>query len=56
MDILALPDGQSKGCGIMDFVSVEGAKPVLTLNDSELREYCENGSGVGIIRSSQGML
>jgi RNA recognition motif-containing protein len=31
------PDGRSKGCGIVEFASADGAKQaVLTLNDTEL--------------------
>jgi len=60
-DILASPDGRSKGCGIVEFASVEGAKRALTLNDSELmgrqifvREDRENGSGGGYYTQQPG--
>lgn len=54
-DILASPDGRSKGCGIVEFETAEGAsRAVLTLNDTELmgrqifvREDREDGSGGG---------
>jgi RNA recognition motif-containing protein len=36
-DIMQTPDGRSKGCGIVEFATSEGAKQaVLTLNDTEL--------------------
>ena len=36
-DIMETPDGRSKGCGIVEFATSEGAKQaVLTLNDTEL--------------------
>ena len=36
-DIMQTPDGRSKGCGIVEFTTAEGAKQaVLTLNDTEL--------------------
>lgn len=54
-DVLASPDGRSKGCGIVEFATAEGAsRAVLTLNDTELmgrqifvREDREDGSGGG---------
>lgn len=37
-DIMRTHDGRSKGCGIVEFATVEGAKQaVLTLNDTELK-------------------
>jgi RNA recognition motif-containing protein len=36
-DILATPDGRSKGCGIVEFASAEGAQRALLLNDTELK-------------------
>jgi len=37
-DIMKLNDGRSKGCGIVEFATAEGAKQaVLTLNDKELK-------------------
>ncbi len=60
-DILASPDGRSKGCGIVEFASEEGAKRALTLNDSELmgrqifvREDRESGSGGGYYTQQTG--
>mmetsp|Transcript_19868 Transcript_19868/g.25065 ORF Transcript_19868/g.25065 Transcript_19868/m.25065 type:complete len:501 (-) Transcript_19868:1552-3054(-) len=60
-DILASPDGRSKGCGIVEFASVDGAKRALTLNDSELmgrqifvREDRESGSGGGYYTQQPG--
>lgn len=52
-DIMQTPDGRSKGCGIVEFATAEGAKQaVLTLNDTELmgrqifvREDREDRSG-----------
>eukprot|EP00555_Chaetoceros_dichaeta_P015713 CAMPEP_0198258294 /NCGR_PEP_ID=MMETSP1447-20131203/7762_1 /TAXON_ID=420782 /ORGANISM="Chaetoceros dichaeta, Strain CCMP1751" /LENGTH=174 /DNA_ID=CAMNT_0043945381 /DNA_START=80 /DNA_END=601 /DNA_ORIENTATION=+ len=36
-DVLASPDGRSKGCGIVEFENAEGAsRAVLTLNDTDL--------------------
>ena len=35
-DVLANPDGRSKGCGIVEFATKEGAERALLLNDSEL--------------------
>jgi len=54
-DVMATPDGRSKGCGIVEFATEEGAsRAVLTLNDTELlgrqifvREDREDGSGGG---------
>ena len=54
-DVLASPDGRSKGCGIVEFATAEGAsRAVLTLNNTELmgrqifvREDREDGSGSG---------
>lgn len=54
-DVLATPDGRSKGCGIVAFASVEDAqKAILTLNDTELmgrqifvREDREQSTGRG---------
>lgn len=53
-DVLASPDGRSKGCGIVEFASPEGAQRALLLNDSELmgrqifvREDRESGNGGG---------
>lgn len=53
-DILATPDGRSKGCGIVEFASTEGAQRALLLNDTELkgrqifvREDRESGGGGG---------
>merc|ERR1740124_469606 len=53
--ILSSPDGRSKGCGIVEFATSEGAsRAVLTLNDTDLlgrqifvREDREDGSGGG---------
>ena len=60
-DILASPDGRSKGCGIVEFASEEGAKRALVLNDTELmgrqifvREDRENGSGGGYYTQQPG--
>lgn len=60
-DILASPDGRSKGCGIVEFESEEGAKRALMLNDSELmgrqifvREDRESGSGGGYYTQQPG--
>lgn len=37
-DVMQTRDGRSKGCGIVEFATVEGAKQaVLTLNDTELK-------------------
>lgn len=53
-DILASPDGRSKGCGIVEFESAEGAQRALLMNDTELmgrqifvREDRETGKGGG---------
>lgn len=53
-DILATPDGRSRGCGIVEFASAEGAQRALLLNDTELkgreifvREDRESGAGRG---------
>jgi len=53
-DILASPDGRSKGCGIVEFASGEGAQRALLLNDTDLmgrqifvREDRESGNGGG---------
>lgn len=36
-DVMTGPDGRSKGCGVVEFATLEGAqKAVLTLNDTEL--------------------
>jgi RNA recognition motif-containing protein len=60
-DVLASPDGRSKGCGIVEFASEEGAKRALTLNDSDLmgrqifvREDRESGSGGGYYTQQPG--
>ncbi len=60
-DILASADGRSKGCGIVEFASEEGAKRALTLSDSELmgrqifvREDRESGSGGGYYTQQPG--
>jgi len=60
-DVLASPDGRSKGCGIVEFASEEGAKRALMLNDSDLmgrqifvREDRENGSGGGYYTQQPG--
>lgn len=53
-DILASPDGRSKGCGIVEFASAEGAQRALLMNDTELmgrqifvREDRESGNKSG---------
>jgi RNA recognition motif-containing protein len=57
-DVMIGPDGRSKGCGIVEFATAEGAQQaVLTLNDTELngrqifvredREDRNNGGGGG---------
>lgn len=54
-DVMKTSDGRSKGCGIVEFATVEGAKEaVLTLNDTTLkgrqifvREDREGRSGAG---------
>ena len=60
-DILASPDGRSKGCGIVEFESAEGAKRALLLNDTELmgrqifvREDRESGNGGGYYTQKTG--
>lgn len=61
-DVLASPDGRSKGCGIVEFESEEGAqRAILTLNDSDLmgrqifvREDRESGSGGGYYTQQPG--
>lgn len=60
-DVLASPDGRSKGCGIVEFASADGAKRALMLNDSELmgrqifvREDRESGSGGGYYTQQPG--
>lgn len=60
-DVLASPDGRSKGCGIVEFASEEGAKRALVLNDSELmgrqifvREDRESGSKGGYYTQQPG--
>lgn len=36
-DVMTGPDGRSKGCGVVEFATIEGAqKAILTLNDTEL--------------------
>jgi len=36
-DVMTGPDGRSKGCGVVEFATAEGAqKAILTLNDTEL--------------------
>lgn len=53
-DVLASPDGRSKGCGIVEFETAEGAQRALLLNDTDLmgrqifvREDRESGNGGG---------
>ena len=61
-NVLASPDGRSKGCGIVEFSSAEGAqRAILTLNDTELmgrqifvREDREGSSGGGYYTQQQG--
>jgi len=61
-DVLASPDGRSKGCGIVEFATAEGAsRAILTLNDTELmgrqifvREDREDGSGGGYYTQQPG--
>ena len=62
-NIMTTPDGRSKGCGIVEFVTPEGAQQaVLTLNDTELngrqifvREDREDkSSGGGYSTSTRG--
>jgi RNA recognition motif-containing protein len=59
-DVLANPDGRSKGCGIVEFATAEGAQLALLLNDTELlgrqifvREDREDGSGGGYYTQQQ---
>ena len=60
-NVLASPDGRSKGCGIVELASVEDAqKAILTLNDTELmgrqifvREDREGSSGGGYYTQQQ---
>ena len=61
-NVLASPDGRSKGCGIVEFSSAEGTqRAILTLNDTELmgrqifvREDREGSSGGGYYTQQQG--
>lgn len=61
-DILSSPDGRSKGCGIVEFATEEGARrAVLTMNDTELmgrqifvREDREDGTGGGYYTQQPG--
>jgi RNA recognition motif-containing protein len=64
-DVMIGPDGRSKGCGIVEFATAEGAQQaVLTLNDAELdgrqifvredREDRNSGGGGFSSRSSTG--
>lgn len=62
-NIMTTPDGRSKGCGIVEFVTPEGAQQaVLTLNDTELngrqifvREDREDKpSGTGYVTHTRG--
>lgn len=60
-DILASPDGRSKGCGIVEFASADGAQRALLLNDTELsgrqifvREDRESGNGGGYYTQKPG--
>jgi RNA recognition motif-containing protein len=60
-DILASPDGRSKGCGIVELTSAEEAQKALLLNDTDLmgrqifvREDRENGSGGGYYTQKSG--
>lgn len=60
-NVLAAPDGRSKGCGIVEFADAEGAARALVLNDSELmgrqifvREDREEGSGGGYFTQQSG--
>jgi len=54
-DVMTTPDGRSKGCGIVEFATADGARrAVLTLNDTEImgrqifvREDREDGGGGG---------
>ncbi len=60
-DVLASPDGRSKGCGIVEFATAEGAQRALLLNDTELmgrqifvREDRESGNGGGYYTQQPG--
>lgn len=60
-DVLASPDGRSKGCGIVEFATAEGAQRALLLNDTELmgrqifvREDRETGNGGGYYTQQPG--
>jgi len=60
-DVLASPDGRSKGCGIVEFETAEGAQRALLLNDTELmgrqifvREDRESGNGGGYYTQKPG--
>lgn len=60
-DILAFPDGRSKGCGIVEFADAEAAQKALLLNDTELmgrqifvREDREGESGGGYYTQQPG--
>ena len=60
-NVLAAPDGRSKGCGIVEFADAEGASRALLLNDTELmgrqifvREDREDGSGGGYFTQQSG--
>jgi len=60
-DVLASPDGRSKGCGIVEFASAEGAQRALLLNDTDLagrqifvREDRESGNGGGYYTQQPG--
>jgi RNA recognition motif-containing protein len=60
-DILAFPDGRSKGCGIVEFADAEAAQKALLLNDTELmgrqifvREDRESESGGGYYTQQPG--
>jgi RNA recognition motif-containing protein len=61
-DVMTGPDGRSKGCGVVEFDTVEGAqKAVLTLNNTELngrqifvREDREEGRSTAALGSPSG--
>lgn len=60
-NVLAAPDGRSKGCGIVEFADAEGASGALLLNDTDLmgrqifvREDREDGSGGGYFTQQSG--
>ena len=61
-EVMTMHDGRSKGCGIVEYVSAEGAaKAIRELNDSELkgraifvREDREQGGGGGGPREGDG--